>query len=445
MGKTSLARAVVHHADIIAKYEQHRHFVACDSPSNKVELAVLVGAHLGLKPGKDLTQPVVQHFSTSPPSLLILDNLETSWEPNGSRNQIEEFLSLLTMVDHLSLIVGTDSPFLYFQLTTYQITMRGAERPAKVAWTRPFLLPLKPLDKEAAYRTFIDIADDGHSPEEVHKVLSLTDNMPLAISLLAHLVDSEGCSNVLSRWEAEKTSLISEGYDRRSNLDLSISLSLSSPRLNSHPHSKELLSLLSILPDGLSDVELVQSKLQIDNVLACKAALIRTTLAYSDQHKRLKVLVPIREYMQQTQTPGVHLVWPLLKYFQELLEFSVEYYGTQSSSGTVARISSNYSNIQNILRNGLQQGHPHLRDSIDCTCHLNQFSRLMGRGAIPLIGQIHNALPLLHDQQLEACSITELIESQRFYPISDLESLVAQYLKHFEQIDDTDLKCMLSD
>jgi hypothetical protein len=69
----------------------------------------------------------------------------------------------------------------------------------------------------------------------------------------------------------------------------------------------------------------------------------------------------------------------------------------------------------------------------------------MGRGAIPLIGQIHNALPLLHDQQLEACSITELIESQRFYPISDLESLVAQYLKHFEQIDDTDLKCMLSD
>jgi hypothetical protein len=57
------------------------------------------------------------------------------------------------------------------------------------------------LGQEAAHRTFIDIADDGHSPEEINKVLSLTDNMPLAINLLAHLVNSEGCANVLSRWE----------------------------------------------------------------------------------------------------------------------------------------------------------------------------------------------------------------------------------------------------
>ncbi|KAJ7819731.1 hypothetical protein B0H13DRAFT_1921574 [Mycena leptocephala] len=118
------------------------------------------------------------------------------------------------------------------------------------------------------------MCDNTHNPEEVKKVLSLTDNMPLAINLLAHLVNSEGCSNVLSRWEEEKTSLISDGYDRRSNLDLSISLSLSSPRLNSVPHSKDLLSLLSMLPDGLSDAELVQAKLPVDNILGCKAALI---------------------------------------------------------------------------------------------------------------------------------------------------------------------------
>jgi hypothetical protein len=125
---------------------------------------------------------------------------------------------------------------------------------------------LKPLDQEAAHNTFIDIADNGHSSEDVDKVLSLTDNMPLAISLLAHLVDSEGCSNVLSCWEKERTSMISEGSDKRSNLDLSISLSLSSPRIKSQPHSRELLSLLSMLPDGLSDVELVQSGLPIDDI-----------------------------------------------------------------------------------------------------------------------------------------------------------------------------------
>ncbi|KAJ7823183.1 hypothetical protein B0H13DRAFT_2446361 [Mycena leptocephala] len=307
----------------------------------QVELAALIGTHLGLKPGKDLTHPVIQHFSSSPPSLLILDNLETLWEPVESQANIEEFLSLLTGVEHLALV------------------------------------PLKPLEQDAARQTFIDIADNTHNPEEVDKVLSLTDNMPLAINLLAHLVDSEGSSDILSRWEEEKTSLISEGYDKRSNLDLSISLSLSSTRLDSFPHSKELLSLLSMLPDGLSDVELVQAKLPIDNILGCKAALIRTTLAYSDGNKRLKVLVPIREYMQKVEPPGFHLVRPLLKHFKELLELYMEYRGTQSSSAIVARISSNYSNIQNILWNGAQQGHLDLVNTIYCACDLNYFKTLV--------------------------------------------------------------------
>jgi hypothetical protein len=117
--------------------------------------------------------------------------------------------------------------------------------------------------------------------------------------------------------------LISDGYDRRSNLDLSISLLLSSPRLNSVPHSKDLLSLLSMLPDGLSDVEL-EAKLPINNILGCKVALIRTSLAYNDEHKRLKALVPIREYMQKNMPPGNHLVRPLLKHFKELLELFIE-------------------------------------------------------------------------------------------------------------------------
>jgi hypothetical protein len=107
MGKTSLARAVIHHTEIVSRYGQYRHFVACDSAANRVELAALVGAHLGLKPGKDLTQAVVNHFSISPPSLLILDNLETVWEPTELRPEIEEFLSLLTCVDPLTMIVST--------------------------------------------------------------------------------------------------------------------------------------------------------------------------------------------------------------------------------------------------------------------------------------------------------------------------------------------------
>jgi Cdc6-like AAA superfamily ATPase len=113
MGKTTLARAIIHHTEITGRYKQHRFFVACDAATTQVELAALLGAHLGLKPGKDLTRAVIQHFSSSPQSLLILDNLETLWEPTESRGNIEEFLSLLAGVDHLGLVVGCHVFFTY--------------------------------------------------------------------------------------------------------------------------------------------------------------------------------------------------------------------------------------------------------------------------------------------------------------------------------------------
>ncbi|KAJ7899920.1 P-loop containing nucleoside triphosphate hydrolase protein [Mycena leptocephala] len=374
MGKTSLARAVIHHTVIIERYNQHRLFVACDSAATQVDLAALIGAHVGLKPGKDLTHSVIQYFSSISNSLLILDNLETLWEPVESRGKIEEFLSLLTGVDHLTLV----------------ITMRGAERPAGVAWTHPFLPALKPLEQDAACQTFIDIADNTHDSKEVDKVLSLTDNLPLAINLVAHLVESMGCSHVLSHWEEEKTSLISNGYDRTSNLDLSISLSLSSPRLN--PHAKDLLSLLSMLPDGLSDVELVQSKLPIDNILGCKASLIRTTLAYSDEHKRLKALVPIRENYLSSSSNTVELnqvLAQLLEYYQTIQTYKI---------------------------------------------------RRIGQGTTSLIQQIHHVLPYPRDHHLEAYFITELLNSWDPHSVSNIDPLVSDAQEHFKEFDDPDLK-----
>jgi hypothetical protein len=87
---------------------------------------------------------------------------------------------------------------------------------------------LQSLKEDAAPQAFINIADNTHDPKVVDRVLSPTGNLPLAINLIAHLVDSEGCSHALSHWEEEeKTSLMSDGYDKTSNLDLSISLSTS--------------------------------------------------------------------------------------------------------------------------------------------------------------------------------------------------------------------------
>ncbi|KAJ7264297.1 hypothetical protein C8J57DRAFT_1230766 [Mycena rebaudengoi] len=53
--------------------------------------------------------------------------------------------------------------------------------------------------------------------------------------------------------------------------------------------AQELLSILLMLPDGLTDAHLVQIKFPIVNILACKTTLIRTSLTYVDQDQHLKL------------------------------------------------------------------------------------------------------------------------------------------------------------
>ncbi|KAJ7793340.1 P-loop containing nucleoside triphosphate hydrolase protein, partial [Mycena olivaceomarginata] len=336
MGKTSLARAVLHHSDIVARFE-YRFFVSAESARTSIELAALIGLHIGLNPGHDLTKPVAQYFARKPTCLLVLDNLETVWEPLQSRGKTEEFLSLLAEVEQLALM----------------ITMRGAERPAKVCWTHPFLAPLQPLSDEAAQQTFLDITDNVYPITDINQLLQFTDNMPLAVDLIAHLVDYEGLTNVTTRWETEKTSLLSVGDDRRSNLDTSIGLSLSSPQVT--PDSRQLLSLLSILPNGLSDAELVQSNIPIPIILSCKTVLLATSLAHQDGNKRLVSLMPVREHIQQFFPPSQLLIQSLGKYFYSLLELFQRYKGNQLQQ-VVNQITLNLANLQEVLQRGLHDG-----------------------------------------------------------------------------------------
>jgi hypothetical protein len=199
-----------------------------------------------------------------------------------------------------------------------------------------------------------------------------------------------------------------------------------------------------MLPDGLTDVDLIQSKLPLENILKCKTTLKSTALAYSDEHKRLKVLMPIREYLQQHQSPGDRLLQSLFKYFQEMLKFSIDYIGTQSSSSTIPQIKSNLTNIQNVLQWGLKQKQPTLSNSIYCVCHLYRFSGLNMQAQTSLMAQIQDLLPQLNDHQLKAYVLIELLRLWQYYPISKPEALASQVVELFKDFDDPDLKCVLS-
>ncbi|KAJ7053824.1 P-loop containing nucleoside triphosphate hydrolase protein, partial [Mycena amicta] len=303
MGKTSLAVAALHDEGVVRKYS-NRYFIPCDSAFTAAHLTTIVATSLGLEPSLRTSKAIMNYLSERPPSLLVLDNFETPWEPLENRTTVEDFISLLSDIPNVALVV----------------TMRGAERPTKVRWTRPFMAPLEPLTYEAARQTFVDIADDDHVDSEINELLELTDNLPLAVNLVARVAAVEGCVMTLERFKVERTAALVDGDDKRSNLETSIRISLSSPRMKSSPNAQELLSLVSLLPDGIYDADLLQSKLPIPEILHCKTTLIRTSLAYSDPSGRLRVLAPIREYVQIVRPPAHPTLRRLRAHFHDLAD-----------------------------------------------------------------------------------------------------------------------------
>ncbi|KAJ7452888.1 P-loop containing nucleoside triphosphate hydrolase protein, partial [Mycena latifolia] len=337
MGKTTLAMAALHHAAIVEKYNL-RHFISSESANTNVELVSIIGAHLGLEPSRQLSAAIVRHFKGSGPCLLVLDNLETPWEAMESRGGVEEFLSSLADVPSLALL----------------ITMRGAERPAQVKWTRPFLPPLEPLALSASRQIFAEVADGPKIGEEsaLEELLDLSGSLPLATSLMASVAAFEGYTSTLSRWKVENTALLSDGHDKRSNLEISIALSLGSPRFSSSPDAKNLLSLLSILPDGITDEDLIICKVPLPNAAHSRASLVRTSLAYVDGGGRLKALSPIREYIRRVHPPPVSLSKPLRTYFQELFRIW-DTHQQLPSADLIPKMVSYLGNINGLMLQGL--------------------------------------------------------------------------------------------
>ncbi|KAJ7063926.1 hypothetical protein C8F01DRAFT_1367382 [Mycena amicta] len=425
IGKTAIAKAVLHHPAVKDKFPRQI-FVPCHTASNKVELAALIASYIGLKPGRDLTRAVLRQFTNGPATLLVLDNIETAWEAMEARAEVEDFLSLLSEIAHLGLV----------------ITLRGIERPDKIQWNRPFLPPLGPVSADAARQILVDIADDVHDSRQLDQVLSLTDNVPLAIELVAHLVDFEGPAYILERWESERISLLSNGADGGNALEISIGISLSSPRLAASPGAWDLLRLLAILPDGLSDAELQHMNLPIHNILTSKVTLARISLAYTSHDRRLRMLNPVREFIQRAYPPSESLVLAVVEYFHALLKL----YGTYNDlevNAVITQLTANLHNIQASLVWSLKEASTPavLHLCVNCVLLLNSFRRItLGSGVVALLRQIPELLQQYPNPRLETVYALEMLHSWAFCPIDDPTGLRERGTRHLQTLNDPTLQ-----
>ncbi|KAJ7323160.1 hypothetical protein DFH08DRAFT_817739 [Mycena albidolilacea] len=137
--------------------------------------------------------------------------------------------------------------------------------------------------------------------------------------------------------------------------------------MTSQPHAVDLLSLMSLLPDGISDTDLVQSKPPIPEILKCKATLVCTSLAYVDH----------------------------------ALE---DFYGV-------------------FLR--------YIGDTIQAILSINQLNMDLERGPTPLMRRLYEMLPQINDHQRHGQFIVEAFRARWFYAIPKLDRAMDEAIEHF--------------
>ena len=234
-GKTTLANAVLTHPRIQEHYGNSRYMVTCESLSSSEALLIELAKKLGVfHVDSEGLWPSIHTSLAKKKCILCFDNFESLWDQSSDiKVSVEDVLSQITGLHCVTII----------------ITMQGTERPAGTWWTQPFLAPLKTLNHDAAKEIWKSIA--GNYDDYAEKLIIAVNYVPLAVSLLAHLAQAIMPTSLWEQWNSKRTGLIQRGQHRLLNLECSIQLSIDSERMRSNPSAKDLLGILSMLPDGI--------------------------------------------------------------------------------------------------------------------------------------------------------------------------------------------------
>ncbi|KAG6914773.1 hypothetical protein DXG01_015434 [Tephrocybe rancida] len=290
MGKTTLALSILHDHAVVDKYPS-QYFVSCEGVPAVLSLVGEIANTLRIPlANRDahLLDTVISSFPAH--SLLCLDNLETIWDDETIRLDLEGLLSVLEQ--HLGII----------------ITMRGTQRPSRVSWSRPLLAPLQSLTYASSRKIFEMTC--GPVDEFVEKLLNAVDGIPLAISLISALLEkgSESSESLWGQWAKAQSGVLEKGgSDRLSNLDTSIHLSVYGPRMQENPKAIDILAMFSMLPDGFPDDHRAMEELENClpkgyNLHKAFLTMRRVSLVHVNEEgklHRLRMLYPVRAFCEQ--------------------------------------------------------------------------------------------------------------------------------------------------
>lgn len=364
-GKTTITLAALHDSRVARQFGSRRYFVRCDGVSNREDLVGEMLRTLGIEaPGG---QPEVALFTEleSAPAVLALDNAETPWDSDTVA--VEELMAQIATVPGLALVAS----------------IRGEQRPLGPAWREA--LHGGPLALLDAREAFLAVSGERFRNDlALDLLLEAVDRLPLAIVLLAYQAEGGMSDLALLRkqWHETRTGLLQRagGQERTTNIEVSLKLSVDSPRMNDPAY--RLLSILGLLPVGIALADL-------DSVMPgegeqAAATLRKVGLAF-DQGDRLRTLAPIREYARQALEASPQDIERVVAYYLERARLG-DLVGRSGGADTVRRLKLELGNLEAILLEGLRFSS--LDSVVDSATALANFFRSTGFGGSSILQQI---------------------------------------------------------
>ncbi|VDC06404.1 unnamed protein product [Peniophora sp. CBMAI 1063] len=379
IGKTAISLSALHHVEVDALYGRRRFFLSCEAIYTAESL---VQGLLNLFTIDYLDGPqgagspldvLLSHMRTTlDGTLLCLDNLETPWD--ADTHAIETLLSNITALPHVALL----------------ITTRGASRPRGVSWTQPFLPQVEPLTSESALAVW-DAICETHDDFSL-KLVRAVDHVPLAVTILAHLAESESSHALWTRWEQEQTELlrIHGPTHRLSNVDISVQLSLNSPRLRGDKELLEFFGVLCILPQGMLESRISTFvgayKDQLPNMRRSITLLKQCSLAYPSRDGYLRVLSPVRHYVQTYHPVSSKLFLRASEMYRAWVDCEFSDFGTRSSYAR-EKLQPELSNISAVLRRSLRDEACHVDSTLRAILNFSRLSQILFVFDAPILSE----------------------------------------------------------
>ncbi|KAE9406866.1 TPR-like protein [Gymnopus androsaceus JB14] len=311
MGKTSLALHIMEHTDVRKKFPQNRYFVPCemlpDAPSliqgllQIFKLSMPEGKH-----GYEILETYLQ--SSQEPILLVLDNFETPWYSAKNQKAVQNLIEKIHDQRKVSII----------------ITMRGAEGPGDIEWEKlGGKSGLPPLTLGAAREAFLSISPSTKESKELDTLLKELDCMPLAVLLMAQLSKRLPLEILIKNWTSSKTNMLRNGNQdsRLTSMNTSIDLSLSMV-VSRDPGSTKIIPMLAYLPNGVPfwSLNVPQLSPEFGNDIAMSIMNIIDSGLIYEEGTSLRMLSPIREYVQTKHPVTQHHLDQISKFYVQLLQ-----------------------------------------------------------------------------------------------------------------------------